>query len=372
VRGLALGVSIFAAAALPAGAAPDPGWLTWGNGEARTGFASSGPPPAFARSWFAQLDGRITAQPLVARDVPAPGRRTTVAVTSAGRVYAFAPNGYVRWEKDFGQLAHTCSQIDGYGISGTPAIDPATRTLFVVDPFGRLHALDVATGEERRGWPVTVVRDFLREHVFGALTVVGGSVYVPTASFCDEPMEGKLVRVSLTTGGVSSWIAVPFRLGGGGGIWGFGGAARSERRGSLYVATGNAFEGGENTGDDFKEWAGYGEHLVELSPALEVRAASHPTDVTQRADLDFGSAPVVFSVPGCPEFVAAVNKNGVVYGWRSDGIADGPAWRLALRRPTSASPMIGQPACRRATARSSLPRVRGSSGSASGRRAARA
>jgi hypothetical protein len=344
VRRLALGVAILLGAAQPAAAQPDPGWLTWGNGEERTGFAAAGPPPRFARSWFAQLEGRVTSQPLVANDVPAPGQRTVFAVTTAGGVHALAPNGYVRWERDYGQLPRPCPQLDGYGLTGTPAIDPATRSLLFVDPFGRLHALDLATGEERRGWPVTVVRDFLDEHVFGALTVVDGSVYVPTASYCDRPMEGKLVRVALATRAVSNWVAVPFRLGGGGGIWGFGGAAWSERRGSLFVATGNAFEGGENVGEVFKEWAGYGEHLVELSPALEVRSASHPADVDSRQDLDFGSAPVVFARAGCPELVAAVNKNGVLYTWRTDTVADGPAWQLALRTAPSATPVIGQPA----------------------------
>ena len=63
-------------------------------------------------------------------------------------VYALAENGYVRWRVDLGQLERVCQQIDGYGVTGTPVIDLATHALYVADAFGRVHALDLATGAE--------------------------------------------------------------------------------------------------------------------------------------------------------------------------------------------------------------------------------
>jgi hypothetical protein len=333
--------ALFSAA--PAGADRSPGWTTYGNSDTRAGFVST-PAAAFARRWFAPIEGRATSQALVARDVPAPGLKTVYQATSSGRINAVAPDGYVRWTVDLGQLPRPCPQLDGYGITGTPAIDPGAQALYAVDPFGRLHALDLATGAELEGWPVRIFADYRQEHVFGAIAVIRGFVYVPTASYCDNPMEGKLIRVARDTRELTSWTSVPLRLGGGGGIWGFGGAAYSSSRDSLYVATGNAFEGGENVGKRFKEWAGLGEHLVELSPDLHVRAASHPVGLTQKLDLDFGSSPVVFRRAGCPEQVAALNKNGTLYGWRGDRVAAGPLWAFELRRLDPRARLIAQPA----------------------------
>jgi hypothetical protein len=279
----------------------------------------------------------------VARGVPARGTRTIYVATSGGRIHAFAPNGYLRWQADLGQLSRPCRQLDGYGVTGTPVIDPETRALYAADAFGRLHALDLATGVERPGWPVRVVTDYTHEHVFGGLLLVGRDVYVPTGAICDNKMEARLVRISLATGATSAWLPVPFAQGGGGGMWGFAGAAYSARRGSLFVATGNAFRGGTNVGKRFREWAAYGEQLVELSLDLRVRAASHPPEINQVLDLDFSSAPVVAQPRGCPELVVAVNKNGTLYAWRTDRVRAGPVWRAQMRKGSFYAPVIGQP-----------------------------
>src|SRR5690242_12433845 len=165
-------VSLLAAAA--AGGAPGAGgdvaagsWTTFGNGPGRDGIASDALNPTTLRATFVlPLDGRITSQVLAARGVPTAGSTTLYATTSQGRVYAVSDAGYIRWTRDFGQLANPCPQLDGYGLTGTPALDTATRTLYTADAFGRVHALDLATGAERRGWPVRVVGAFEREHVW--------------------------------------------------------------------------------------------------------------------------------------------------------------------------------------------------------------
>ncbi len=265
--------------------------------------------------------------------------------TSAGRVYAFAANGYLRWQADFGDLGRPCDQLDGYGVTGTPVVDPDARALYAADAYGWLHGLDLATGAERPGWPVRLFGDYLNEHVWGGLLRAGGSVYVPTGSFCDgRPMEGKLIRVSLATGAITSWLPVPAQLGGGGGMWSLGGAAYSPRRRSLYVATGNAFPGGTNVGRRFRESAGLGERIVELSLDLKVLSSNHPRDVHQRLDLDFSGGPILAERPGCPELVAALNKNGRLYAWRSGRLQAGPVWSAPLRTGNEYVPAIGQPA----------------------------
>jgi hypothetical protein len=317
----------------------------YGNDPQRTSATDASlSPPSVRPAWYTPVSGRISSQALVAQDEPVPGRRTVYVATSKGVVYALAENGYVRWRVDLGQLDRICQQIDGYGVTGTPAIDVATHALYVADAFGRLHALDLTTGAERAGWPIRVYPDFRRELVWGALAIVQGSVYLGTGSYCDRKMEGKLFRVELASGRVASWTVVPKRLGGGGGIWGWGGVAYSAARDALYAVTGNAFRGGTNTGRRFRESAGYGEQLVELGRDLSVRASNHPKGISKPLDLDFVGSPVLFSHPVCGELAAALNKNGRAYVWRAGDIRAGPLFSLQLSRPTLAAPLLSQPA----------------------------
>jgi hypothetical protein len=319
------------------------GWLTFGGGSARPGATSSAVGP-LRTSWFAPLQGTVTTQPLVARNVPRAGDLTVYVGTAAGFVYAFAANGYVRWRVDLGRLTNAaCPQIpDGWGVTGTPVIDPATRTLYVADAFGRLHALDLGTGAERPGWPVVLYGDEQRELVWGALLLADGSIYAGTGSYCDLPMDGKLIRVALASRRVSSWTTVPASLGGGGGIWGWGGPAYSSRRDSIFVVTGNAFEGGSNKGSAFSESAGYGEHLVELSPGLDVRSSDAP-GLTGFTDLDFVGSPVVADTADCGEVVVAQAKNGMLFGWNADSVSAGPVWALKLQKADPGAPLLTQP-----------------------------
>jgi PQQ-like domain len=320
------------------------GWHMYGNDPARSSMTEASLRPTSLRpAWYTPVAGRISSQALVAQDVPAPGQRTVYVATSKGVVYALGENGYIRWRVELGQLDRICQQIDGYGVTGTGVIDPATRALYVADGFGRLHALDLVTGVERVGWPVQLYTDHRRELVWGAMTLVNGSIYVGTGSYCDRPMVGKVIRVNLATKQISHWVSVPLRLGGGGSVWGWGGVAYSPQRGSIFVATGNAFRGGSNVGKRFKESAGYGEHLVELSPELTVRAAHHPPEMRGR-DIGFAGSPVIFRHAFCGDLVAAVNKDGFIYVWRATRVAAGTLFRLSLSSPTVATPLLSQPA----------------------------
>jgi hypothetical protein len=322
---------------------PLTGWLTFGNGAARIGAASSPlDPKSLDAKWFRETDGMVTAQPLVVHNVPSRGQTTVYVATVHGRVIAYAPNGYVRWQRTLGAAPNSCDQLDEYGITGTPVVDPATRALYVADGFGLLHSLDLVTGRDRAGWPLQIYSDPTAELVWGALSIVNGSVYVGTGSYCDRAMVGKLIRVQIATRRVTSWTAVPASLGGGGSVWGWGGAAYSRARNALFVVTGNAFEGGSNTGAAFDESAGYGEHLVELTPDLRVLASDHPADVTGTDDFDFIGSPVVFTPPGCGELVAAANKNGHVFVWRSASIGDGPIADVSVAPQSVTQPLLTQ------------------------------
>ena len=326
------------------GAGP-PAWTTYGGDPGRTGAASAALSPPLRPAFVLPLRGRVTSQVLAARDVPSAGLTTLYVATSAGLVYAVSETGYVRWRVDLGQLANDCPQLDGYGVTGTPVIDAAGQTLYAADALGRLHALVLATGTERTGWPVQLFDDPAKELVWGALTLARGHVYAATGSYCDGgPFEAKVLSVDVRSKEVSTWLAVPAEKGGGGGIWGWGGSAWSTSLERLFVATGNAFEGGSNTGADFSEAAGYGENVVSLSPDLKVAGASHPASIDQPLDLDFVGSPVVFDRAGCGELVVAHDKNAQLFGWRADDLDAGPLWTIDLEPFDPANPLLSQPA----------------------------
>jgi hypothetical protein len=325
-------------------AAGPPGWPTYGGEPGRSGVATGAIDPGSVEPAFVlPVRGRVISQILAALDVPEPGLTTLYAATSAGRIYAVSENGYVRWRVDLGRFANSCAQLDGYGVTGTPVIDPQTHSLYVADALGRLHALDLATGAEQPGWPVTLYDDPAEELVWGALALADGHVYAPTGSYCDAgPFEGKVIGVDLASKKVSTWVSVPAGSGGGGGIWGWGGIAYSRALDSLFVATGNAFEGGTNTGPDFSEAAGFGESVVALSPALDVLGASHPKSIDQPLDLDFVGSPVTFDRPGCGELVVAHDKNAQLFGWRANDLTAGPLWTVELEHFDPADPVLSQ------------------------------
>jgi hypothetical protein len=351
--GSAVGAALLAAALLAAGFSQAAGsttgaatgsWTAFGNGVERPGVTDAAV-GSVRSSWFFPIPAMVTTQALVARDVPRPGDSTAYVGTADGFLDAFSLNGYLRWQADLGRLAHTCPQIPGgWGVTGTPVIDSATRTLYVADAFGRLHALDLATGAERRGWPVLLYRDFRSELVWGALLLAKGSVYAATGSYCDQSTEGKVVRVELAKRSVTSWTSVTAAQGGGGGIWGWGGPVYSPGQNAIFVATGNALEGGSNAGASFSEQAGYGEHLVELSPGLAVKDASAPNLGKTYPDNDLSGSPVIARSTACKaEIVAAQAKSGVLFGWRAAAVSAGPIWQLALQKSDPVAPLLTQP-----------------------------
>ncbi len=94
------------------------------------------------------------------------------------------------------------------GVTGTPVIDPSTNTLFVVSKsvipsgptfFQRLHAIDILTGNEKAGSPVTIAGTYpgtgdgsstttfvpQQENQRPGLALVNGIVYIAWASHED-------------------------------------------------------------------------------------------------------------------------------------------------------------------------------------------
>jgi outer membrane protein assembly factor BamB len=297
-------------------------WPMFAGGLARTGFTPDAmltPAAAPAPAWNARLGGVLDAQPAVAGD-------TVVAASENGVVAALdLDTGRTLWRRRLPARRTTCADLPHgeYGISTTPVVSGSR--VYVVAEDGRAYALGLRDGRTARGWPVRALADPRAEHVWGALALWRGRLYVPAASRCDNAFyHGEVVAISVSKHRrIARWSAVP--RGHGGGVWAWGGIAVDAARGRLYVATANAQGRG---GEAFA----YGEHVVALDARLRVRAANHPA-VPRHGDADFGGHPMLIDASGCPPLLAVAHKAGAVLLYDRRRLGRGPLQRLQAGDP---------------------------------------
>jgi outer membrane protein assembly factor BamB len=276
----------------------------------------------------AEIEGPTFAQPLYFAGGPR-GKDVVIVATQQNQVYALdAATGATVWQKRLGSPVSRarlpCGNIETLGITGTPVIDAASRTLFVDamttpdDGTTKKHlifGLSVDDGSTRAGWPVDVsaiVKGFLSavQSQRGALAIVGGSLYVPYGAHygdCGE-YRGWVVGVPLNDPRGVKWYSTAGR---GGGIWAPGGIASDGN--SIFVTTGNSFP--------TSTWT-HGEAVLRLSagPVFSAQSRDYFTPSNWKAldatDADLGSSgPLLVDVPGAnpSQLVVAFGKNGVGY-----------------------------------------------------------
>ena len=314
-----LAATLLAAAALASlPAAVEAGdWTTFGYNGERHGL-NPGEPAFDARAlvhrWSYDLGGVVNAQPLYTGGVVYAGSET-------GRFAAIdAASGVALWTRKVSTVDTICGDVpEGiHGISATPVLDPARGTIWVAGGDGRVWAFDLATGKTRRGWPVQVGKR--NEHVWGALALARGRLYVSTSSHCNNAFyRGRIVTLDPDSGKQrSKWQALGKRSYGGG-IWGWGGAAVDPENGDVFVATANAQGRRSNLP--------YAEHVVRLSKRLKFRQANDPGP-PRRDDNDFTGAPILFRAPGCPAQLAVMHKTGRLFLYDRRRIRRGPRQRI--------------------------------------------
>ncbi|HLY36874.1 MAG TPA: PQQ-binding-like beta-propeller repeat protein [Candidatus Binatia bacterium] len=282
--------------------------------------------------FVATTTGATYAQPLYVADA-AGGRGLILVATEENRVYALdATTGATVWSQQLASpvplSALPCGNIDPLGITGTPVIDPTSRTIYLdamTTPDGGhtkrhlVFALAVDDGSTRPGYPVDVAATLARRgRVFnpavqnqrGALALVGGTVYVPYGGHAGDcgNYRGWVVGIPVAEPtAVRAWRTKAR----GGGVWAPGGVSSDGT--SLFVATGNTFGA--------TKWSG-GESIIRLRPSLVFgrRRADHFTPPNWRdldaSDVDLGgTAPVLFDLPGArPDAIAvALGKDGKAY-----------------------------------------------------------
>jgi outer membrane protein assembly factor BamB len=364
----ALGAALVAPLA-PA-ATPKSGWTTWGDGPARQSRAAnslltSANAAGLRRVWTRPLGGVGNAQPLYLRSIASGGVRRDIYVAAGerGRVVAFdALTGRTLWARELGSFDRGCSEMpsDTFGVTATPVYDPVGGFVYVATA-DKLWALDVRTGRSRRGWPATLPVDATQEHVWGALTLGHGHVYLGTASYCDrKPYAGRVLSIATSSGAVDhSWVTVMTADGspGGGGIWGWGGVAITPD-GHVWAAISNA--NSESTDD---QSIGHAQTVDELTPALGLLASGPSTGMPHEGDLGFGSTPIVFTSAHCGQLVAAEGKDGALYLWQRSALGAGPAQRLVVAHTGT---LYGSPAWDPRTQRLFLTTAQGEAGVPSG------
>jgi Bacterial Ig-like domain (group 2) len=225
----------------------------------------------FGKVFSYVLDGYVYGEPLLISNLTVQGAKHNVlfVATENDSVYALdadtnlAPLWKVSLLKS-GELPLTGGPIaPNLGVTSTPVIDPSTNTLYVVSTqvsdtgaTFRLNALDITTGTQKSGGPVTLhasVPGTNQEAVDGvvtlnttciqraALLLANGNIYIGMGG-CKS---GWLLAYDATTlEQVGVFNSSPNLNGEGtfasaGGVWMGSGGPVADSSGNIYIATGN-------------------------------------------------------------------------------------------------------------------------------------
>jgi len=316
---------------------------TWHNDLARTGVnnletiltATNVNVSQFGKLFQIQVDGQVYAQPLVLSGVEIGGGTHNVVyvATEHDSVYALdADNGTIYAQVSLipsggatvnanSDLVPACGDITPeVGITGTPVIDPASNTLYVVAKskvngsiVQHLHALNTVTLAENFGSPVEIqatvpgsANDGDGTHVTfnpttelqrPALALDKGHVLIAWASHCDHtPYHGWVMSYNAQTlAQEAAWNATPNGDPNGtltlGGIWMAGAAPAVDADGNFYVVTGNGYENGATD---------FGNSVVKLGlpvngtlPVLDYFNPFNQSGTNTIGDQDLGSGGVL-------------------------------------------------------------------------------
>ncbi len=325
--------------------------LTYHNNNARTGLnpnETTLTPQNVNAASFGLLrnlpvDGQVYAQPLYVSNVtvfsagqPQGVHNLLIVATEHDSVYAFdADSGKLYWHSSMlgsGEVpsdSRNCSDLTPeIGITATPVIDRGAGphgTIFVVaisktpdssSYFARLHAVDLATGQDvltptviQATYPDPgghgplndgkghVVFDPRYERNRAGLALSNGLIYTAWALiYCEHLGAGWVIAFDENTLNQHYWLTTDpdgtptspnYNLpnGSGAGIWMSGAAPAVDSAGNLYVPTGNGpFDTTLSTGD-------FGESVLKLSPTVQVLDHFTPFDYQNDAihDLDMAS-----------------------------------------------------------------------------------
>ena len=313
---------------------------------------------AFGKLFSLPVDDHVFAQPLYVPNLKmSDGQAHNVlfVATENDSIYAFDADakGNPIWRVSLLTAAHGAQsgatpvpQADvapsqdigpNIGITGTPAIDAATNTMYVVantkengQYYSRLHAINIVTGAEQPNSPVTITASVagsgdgssggqvpfspLWTNQRSALDYYNGYVYIAYSSHGDiSPYHGWLFAYDATSLKQTAVLCLsPEDLGAS--VWASGaGMPIDTSAGKMFVVTSN---GNRNT--PFKSTSDYGESVVafniangQLTPTDAWTTFNYKTLNTPDWDLGSGGLVMLPDQPGAhPHLIIAAGKEG--------------------------------------------------------------
>jgi uncharacterized protein (TIGR03437 family) len=384
-------------------ALPQASVTTYRNNLARTGenlqetilTPSNVRPDQFGKLFAHALDGQVYAQPLYLPSVAIPGKgihNVVFIATAHDTVYAFDAdsnsgiNAAPLWQVSLadaaaGERPANLTDVQGcnsmtpeIGVTGTPVIDTATGTLYVIaltirdgSFIHRLHALDIGTGAELPGSPTVVgasvpgtgdglfshdgivsFHPYLQKNRAGLL-LLNGVVYTAWTSYCDGGAyhgwiigydDKTLRQLSIFNSSPNSWQSS---------FWMGGAAPAADSEGNIYVISGNGIFDADTNGADF------GDSVLKLSSSGGVAVADYFTPFNQeylnRNDMDLGSSAAVLLPDAAgtnahPHLLISAGKEGRIYLIDRDqmGRFNGTGDQIVQSLQGAVGPLYGGPA----------------------------
>jgi Immunoglobulin I-set domain len=311
--------------------------LTYHNDVARTGqnvnetilTTANVKTATFGKVGFLTVTGLVDAEPLYASNLTLGGATHNVVfvATEHDLVYAFDADSFAQlWQVSVLGVNETTSDNRGcdqvtpeIGVTSTPVIDLTAGphgTIFLVamtkDSGGnyhhRLHALDLTTGAEQAGSPVTISATFPIPNSNGqtatftpaqykeraGLLLLNGMVYLGFSSHCDDgPYQGWLMAYNETSLAQTSVLNVTPN-GSDGAIWMAGAGLAADSSGNIYFLDANGTFDTTLTAGGFPVNGDYGNAFLKISTAGNVLAVAdyfnmHNTVSESGSDEDLGS-----------------------------------------------------------------------------------
>lgn len=305
------------------------------------------------------VPGHIYAQPLYVANLTIGAAKHNVlfVATESDWVYAFDADGGANgttctlfWKASMLTAAHgaisgettvpaldtgeTVDLPDEIGITSTPVIDTTTNTIYLAAKskessaayHHRLHALDLAAGNEKPGSPVEVIAaapgtgfvfDPLIHMQRPALLLSGNSIYLGFGSHGDlNNYRGWLIGYDKSTlAQTSVWVSTDTSAPATrtlGAIWQSGAGPAADTSGNIWVEIANGdFDGTVNFGDSVVKLNPAGSAVLDFfTPANQAMLAAN--------DVDLGSGGVTllpdgFGTAAHPHLALATGKTNVLY-----------------------------------------------------------
>jgi Putative Ig domain/Abnormal spindle-like microcephaly-assoc'd, ASPM-SPD-2-Hydin len=340
------------------------GQLSWGNSNLNetTLTPANVSTATFGKQFSYTVDGSIFAEPLYVPNVTIPGQgvhNVLYVVDENDSAYAFDADGKQTtplWYDSFinpgaGITAVPCQLITAnvcniapiIGITGTPAIDTSTNTMYLdthIDNNGTLyhylHALDITTGAEKFGGPILIqasvpgtgidssggVLPFDANHTFQrpGLLLMNGVIYIPYGNY-----HGWVMGYNKTTlAQLYVFNASPNSKNSN--LWESGEGLIADSDNNIYFATSDAPFDVYNTNK-----SDYGDSVVKLNSSLQVVDYFTPMDQACRNgnDMDLGSGgPLILPTqPGpYPNEIVFGGKGGTPCDLWTGGVYAAPVY----------------------------------------------